>query len=253
MTNSPSSPTTGELAGKTALVTGASRGIGRAIALRLGRAGASVVVNYAASPDKAQEVVAAIEAGGGQATAIQADMSRRADVTRLFEQAEEHFGTLDIVVSNAGVYQAKPLVDVTEADFDELFNLNARGVFFTLQEAARRVRDGGRIINVSGAVTVFPSPAQSVYSGTKAAAEQFCFVLAKELGGRQITVNSVLPGPTETDALTLPEHVRGYLIQSTPLGRLGQSEDIAEVVNFLASPAGGWVNGQSVRATGGLV
>lgn len=253
MADSSASPTTSELAGKVALVTGSSRGIGRAIALRLGRAGASVVVNYATSPDKAQEVVAAIEAGGGRATAIQADISQVADVARLFQQAEEHFGGLDIVVNNAGAYLSKPLADVTEAEFDALFNLDAKGTFFALQEAARRVRDGGRIITISSGQTVVPFPNGSVYAGGKAAAEQFGLALAKELGSRQITVNNVLAGITETEGTELPEALRQQLIQNTPLGRLGQPDDIAEVVGFLASPAARWMTGQNVRATGGLM
>ena len=246
------SPATGELAGKIALVTGASRGIGRAIALRLGRAGASVVVNYAGNAAKAQEVVAALEAGGGRATAVQADISRLADVARLFQQAEEYFGGLDIVVNNAGAYLSKPLAEVTEAEFDRIFNLDAKGTFFALQEAARRVRDGGRIINISSGQTVVASPNQSVYAGSKAAVEQFGLALAKELGQRQITVNNVLAGITDTDGLEIPEHAKEYLVRNTPLGRLGQPDDIAEVVGFLASPAGRWLTGQNVRATGGL-
>ncbi len=253
MTDFPTSPPAGELAGKIALVTGASRGIGRAIALRLGRAGASVVISDVANADQAGAAVAAIEAGGGRAKAIPADISRPADVARLFQQAEEHFGGLDIVVNVAGTYLSKPLVEVSEAEFDHIFGSDAKGTFFVLQEAARRVRDGGRIINISSAQTVVASPNQSVYAGSKAAVEQFGRALAQELGGRQITVNNVLPGPTQTEGLQLPEEVREMSIQHTPLGRLGQPEDIAEVVGFLASPAARWMTGQNVRATGGLM
>ena len=245
------SPTTGELAGKVALVTGASRGIGRATALRLGRAGACVVVNYATNADKAREVVATIEDGGGKAVAVQADISQRTDVIRLFEQAQEAFGGLDIVVNNAGAYLAKPLTDVTETEFDQIFALDARGTFFALQEAARRVRTGGRIINISSSQTVTANPNQSVYAASKAAVEQFGLALAKELGSRQITVNNVLAGITETDGLAIPEPDKQYLVQSTPLGRLGQPDDIAEVVGFLASPAGRWINAQNIRVNGG--
>ena len=249
---SSASGVSGELAGKVALVTGASRGIGRAIALRLGRAGASVVVNYATNADKAHQVVDLIKAGGAQAVAIQADISVPADVARLFEEAGDAFEGLDIVVNNVGAYFVKPLTEVTEAEFDQLFNLNVRGTFFALQEAARRVRDGGRIINISSAQTRVPTPDQSVYSAGKAAVEQFGLVLAKELGSRLITVNNVVAGLTETDALVLPEPVKQHLIESTPLGRIGQPDDIAEVVGFLASPAGGWVTGHNLLATGGL-
>ncbi|MFD1875523.1 SDR family oxidoreductase [Hymenobacter bucti] len=253
MAEFPAFPATGDLVGKVALVTGASRGIGRAIALRLSQAGASVVVNYTSNAARADEVVAAITAGGGQATAIQADVSRLADVARLFQQAEDFFGGLDIVVNNAGTYLAKPLADVTEVEFDELFNLDVKGTFFALQEAARRVRDGGRIINISSGQTAVPNPNQSVYAGGKAAVEQFGLALAKELGGRQITVNNVLPGITETEALAIPEELKQQLLANTPLGRLGQPDDIAEVVGFLASPAGRWLTGQNVRAAGGLM
>ena len=253
MTDLTTSPTTTELGGKIALVTGASRGIGRAIALRLGRAGASVVVNYARSPDQAQEVVAALEAAGGRATAIQADLSQPADVARLFEQGEAFFGGLDIVVNNAGTYLSKPLAEVTMDDFNQVFDLDAKGTFLALQEAARRVRDGGRIVNISSGQTAVPFPGGAVYAGSKAAVEQFGLVLAKELGSRQITVNNVLPGITETEALDLPEALRQQLIQNTPLGRLGQPDDIAEVVGFLVSPAARWMTGQNVRATGGLM
>ena len=249
--SSPQSPTTGELGGKVALVTGASRGIGRAIALRLGRAGACVVVNNATNADNAQVVVASITGGGGQAVAVQADISQRADVVRLFEQAQDAFGGLDIVVNNAGAYLAKPLTEVTETEFDQVFGLDARGTFFALQEAARRVRAGGRIINISSSQTVTANPNQSVYAASKAAVEQFGLALAKELGSRQITVNNVLAGITETDGLVIPEEAKQYLIQSTPLGRLGQPDDIAEVVGFLASPVGHWINAQNIRVNGG--
>ncbi len=252
MTDFPAAATGGELAGKIALVTGSSKGIGRAIALRLGQAGASVVVNYSSSADKAQEVVAALEAAGGRATAIQADISRPEEVARLFQQTEEFFGGLDIVVNNAGAYLSKPLAEVTDEEFDKIFNLDARGTFFALREAARRVRDDGRIINISSGQTTIAGPNQSVYAGSKAAVEQFGRSLASELGSRGITVNNVLAGIVDTESMHVPEQVKQYLIQRTPLGRLGQPNDIAEVVGFLASPAGGWLTGQNVQAGGGL-
>ncbi len=252
MTDFSASPATGELTGKIALVTGAARGIGRAIALRLCRAGASVIINDM-DAGKAQEVVAAIEAAGSRATVIQADISRVSDVARLFEQAEAAFGGLDIVINCAGTYEDKPLVDVTEADFDHIFGLDTKGTFFAMQEAARRVRNGGRIINISSAQTAAPGPNQAVYAGSKAAVEQFGLALAHELGARQITVNNVLAGSTDTEALQVSDQLKQQLIQHTPLGRLGQPEDIAEVVGFLASPAARWMTGQNVRATGGLV
>ena len=244
--------TNGQLAGKVALITGSSRGIGRAIALRLGRAGASVVVNYNHSSDEAEEVVAYLQADGGQATAIQADVSELTEITRLFQQTEDFFGGIDIVVNNAGAYLSKPLVDVTEEEFDQVFKLDTKGTFFALREAARRVRDGGRIINISSGQTAIPNPNQSVYAGSKAAVEQFGQALARELGSRQITVNNVLAGVTETDSLDIPDQVKQFFLQRTPLGRLGQPDDIAEVVGFLVSSGGGWITGQNIQAGGGL-
>ncbi len=186
------------LTGKVALVTGASRGIGRAIAVRLGRDGASVVVNYASSTEKAQEVVAAIEAVGSKAIAVQADMSNPDEVQHLFETAENHFGRLHILVNNAGTFLMKPAINITLEEFDKLMSINVRGVFLALQEAARRIEDGGRIVNLSSNVTIQSMANSSVYAASKAAVEQFTRVLAKELGARGITVNAVAPGATET-------------------------------------------------------
>jgi len=239
---------------KIAIVTGGSQGIGRAIAKRLAQDGASVVVNYAHSADKAKELVSAIEAVGGQALAIQADISQVADVRRLFQETVSHFGHMDILVNNAGTFLSKPLAEVTEEEFDTLFMLNTRGVFFALQEAVRRIEDGGRIVNISTAGTVNSIAGGAVYTGSKVAVEQFALALAKELGERGITVNTVSPGATKTELFnknTTPE-IQAHWAQMSPLGRLGQPADIADVVAFVVSDQARWLTGQNIRATGGV-
>jgi 3-oxoacyl-[acyl-carrier protein] reductase len=241
----------GPLTDKVAIVTGASRGIGRAIAERLGRDGAAVVVNYATTPMQAEEVVRAIERTGGAAVAIGADVSRRAEVCRLFDQAEARFGGIDIVVNNAGVLSLGLVTDVAEEEFDQLFAINARGAFFVLQESARRVRDGGRIISTSSSVTVRPLPQTAVYAASKAAVEQFTKVLAREVGERRITVNAVAPGGTETGMLT-PERAT-ELKEETALRRVGQPSDIADAVAILAGADAHWITGQVIQVSGGQV
>jgi len=241
-----------ELAGKVAVVTGASRGIGRAIAERLGRDGASVVVNYVNQIDQANAVVAAIEASGGRAIAVQADIGNVPDIRRLFQAAEDHFGGLDIVVNNAATALFKPTVDATEEDFERLFNIIARGTFFSLQETARRIRDGGRIVSISTIGTVLPGPGASLYLGSKAAVEQFNKVLSKELGSRNVTVNIVSPGLTRTDGLIMPQAAIDQGVAMTPLGRLGEPDDVASVVGFLVGSDGRWVTGQNILAGGGI-
>ena len=240
------------LDGKVALVTGASRGIGRAIAERLARAGAMVVVNYARSADAAREVVPAKEATGGRAAAVQADVSRVEDVRRLVRETVERFGRLDILVNNAGTAVYKPLVEAMEEDFDKTFALNARGTFFAMQEAARRMADGGRIVSLSTGGTVAGAPGASFYAGSKAAVEQFTKALAKEIGGRGITVNAVSPGFTDTDMLGDNPQFKEMGAQLSPLGRLGRPEDVADVVGFLASEEARWITGQNVQAGGGV-
>jgi len=241
-----------ELAGKVAVVTGASRGIGRAIAERLGRDGASVVVNYVNQIDQANAVVAAIEASGGRAIAVQADIGNVPDIRRLFQAAEDHFGGLDIVVNNAATALFKPTVDATEEDFERLFNIIARGTFFSLQETARRIRDGGRIVSISTIGTVLPGPGASLYLGSKAAVEQFNKVLSKELGSRNVTVNIVSPGLTRTDGLIMPQAAIDQGVAMMPLGRLGEPDDVASVVAFLVGSDGRWVTGQNILAGGGI-
>lgn len=241
------------LKSKVALVTGASRGIGRAIAERLGQDGANVAITYAGNRDKAEAVVATIESYGGQAIAIQSDISNLEETRNLFGQVLSTFGQIDIVVNNVGVSTYKLTVDMLESDFDHIFNTNAKGTFFALQEAAKHLSDGGRIISLSSGATKQSIPMGGVYAASKAAIEQFSFALSKELGHRGITVNLVSPGVTETDGLIMPADALEPLIQSTPLARLGQPADIADVVAFLSSDAARWVNGQIIQVNGGIL
>ena len=241
------------LAGRTALVTASSRGIGRAIARRLGRDGARTVVNYLANEAAAKEVVADIEAAGGDAIAVRADVSVPDQVEHLFDRAEEAFGALDILVNNAGVTIIGATADIDLALVDRAIAVNVRGSFLALRQAARRLRDGGRVVNISTGYVRAPNPGVGVYTGTKAAVDHMGACLAKELGGRRITVNSVAPGLTETEgvAAEVMANAATY-VAMTPLGRLGQPADIADVVAFLASDDARWVTGQVVLATGGL-
>jgi 3-oxoacyl-[acyl-carrier protein] reductase len=238
------------LAGKAALVTGASRGIGRATALGLAEQGAAVVVGYRTNEALAQEVVDRIVGGGGKAVAIGADLSRSTEVTRLFEEAETAVGALDIVVANAADALVKPLVECTEEDYDRIFDANTRSVFFCLQEAARRLPDGGRIVVTSTSGTRMLFGELSLYLGSKGAIEQFVRVLSRELGGRQITVNAVSPGFTDTDLL--PDRDREVAAGMSAFGRVGRPEDVAEVIVFLAGERGRWVTGQNIAAGGGV-
>ena len=240
------------LEGKTALVTGGSRGIGRSIGERLAADGAIVVINYARNEQSAHEVVNAIQAKGGKAIAIQADVSKPAEVRRLFKEAEKAVGPLDIVVANAGVYLSKPLIENTEADYDYVFDINTRGVFFTLQEAARRVRDGGRIIAVSTGGTKLGFPNAALYLGSMAAVEQFVRTLSRELGARNVTVNVLSPGFTDTDMLS-DDQMRAYGASLSPFNRIGTPEEVADVSIFLAGDASRWVTGQNLQAGGGVV
>lgn len=243
------------LSGKVALVTGATRGIGRAIALRLAQDGAAVVVNYSGSVKQAEETVAEIEKAGGKAVAVRADVSKVADVKRLFDAALERFSRLDILVNNAEVMFTKPVAEVGEEEFDRLFAVNVKGTFFCCQEAAKRMADGGRVVNFSSSTTALMLPGYSAYVATKGAVEQLSHVLAKELGPKGITVNVVSPGPTDTELFGegKTEEQKQAFARMAALGRLGTPEDIAAVVAMLVGPDAGWVTGQNVRANGGLI
>jgi 3-oxoacyl-[acyl-carrier protein] reductase len=240
---------------KVAIVTGASRGIGAAVAQRLARDGFAVVVNYAGDAGSAEALVRTIAAAGGRAHAVQADVGDAAAVRRLFEAAEAAFGGVDVLVNNAGIMPLATIADTDDATFDRIVAVNLKGTFNTLREAARRLRNGGRIINFSTSVVGLLMPSYGVYTATKAGVEALTSILAKELRGRAISVNAVAPGPTAT-ALFLqgksPDVVERFA-KTAPLERLGQPEDIAGVVAFLAGPDGGWINGQTLRANGGLV
>ncbi len=238
------------LQGESALVTGGSRGIGRAIAERLAADGATVVINYARNEQLAHEVVKAIAAKRGKAISIQADVSNPSEVRRLFSEAEKATGRLDIVVANAGVHIEKPLIENTEADYDYIFDINTRGLF-TLQEAGRRVRDGGRIVVVSIGGTKMHFANMPLYPGSKGAIEQFARSLSRELGPRNVTVNVLSPGFTDTDMM--PEQYRAYGASLSPFNRVGAPEDVADVALFLASDAARWVTGENIQAGGGVV
>lgn len=243
----------GKLQGKVAIVTGSSRGIGSAIAQRLSDEGATIVVNYAGRSDKAAEVVAQIEAKGGSAIALQADVSQTADIERLFDQTLERFGKVDILVNNAGTIFYKLITDVTEEDFDKIFAINVKGTYFACQQAAKRMSDGGRIINLSSSTTNLMLPTYSAYVATKGAVEQITRVLAKELGGRGITVNVVSPGATNTELFMTgkTEEQINRFSQMAALGRLGEVQDIADVIAFLVSDDARWITGQNIRVNGG--
>ena len=225
------------------------------MAERLSRQGASVAVNYVNNADKAEEVVAAIAADGGTAVALQADVSRLKDIQQLFEETLAHFGRLDIVVNNAGIRISKNVTDTLEEEFDRLFAINVKGTFFSCQLAAHRLSDGGRIINVSSAVTRMMLPGYAIYSASKGAVDQITRVLAKELGERRITVNAVAPGPVDTELLRTgkTEEQIQQMAQMAALGRIGEVADISDVVAFLASDDARWITGQTIHVNGGFV
>jgi 3-oxoacyl-[acyl-carrier protein] reductase len=240
---------------RTAIVTGASRGIGAAVAERLAHDGLAVAVNYAAGAEAAEALVRKIEKGGGRGLAVRADVSDAAAVRGMFDQVEKVLGGIDVLVNNAGVMPLATIAETDDATFDRLIAINLRGTFNTLREAARRVRPGGRIINFSSSQSVMLMPTYGVYAATKAAVEALTHVLSRELRGRNVTVNAVSPGPTATQLFLdgkTPE-VIDRLAKLSPLERLGQPEDTAGVVAFLAGPDGAWVNGQILRVNGGVV
>ena len=242
---------------KVAVVTGASKGIGASIAKALALEGAAVVVNYSSARADADKVVSDIRKQGGKAIAVQANVSKAADVQRLFAEAKKAFGKVDVLVNNAGVYEFAPIDDFTEEQFRRLFDTNVLGVLLASREAAKYFDgDGGSTINVGSAVTQVTPPASSVYTGTKAAVDAITRVLAKELGPKKIRVNSINPGMVETEGV----HAAGFIgsdfqkqaVAQTPLGRIGQPDDIAPVAVFLASQDSGWLTGELVTAAGGM-
>jgi 3-oxoacyl-[acyl-carrier protein] reductase len=240
---------------KVAIITGASRGIGAAIAERLASDGFAVVINYADSATPAEALAAKINIVGGKAITAQADVSDPADVGRMFDRAEVAYGGIDVLVSNAGIAAFAKVADTDDASFDRQIAVNLKGTFNSLREAARRLRSGGRIISLSSSQVGLLHPMLSVYAATKAGVEAMTRVLAKELRGRNITVNAVAPGPTAT-ALFLddkPQRLINSYSKLAPLERLGKPEDVANVVAFLAGPDGSWINGQVLRANGGII
>lgn len=242
-----------KLSDRTALVTGASGGIGREIALRLARDGARVVVHFGGGAERAGAVVEEIEAAGGESVAISADVSNVAEIERLFAKAKIAFGSLDIFVNNAGVGAGGTAITDTDEDtFDRVFAINAKGAFFALREASRVLDDGGRVVNVSSSTTYFPTEGLSVYSASKAVMKTFTEIAAKEIGPRGITVNTVAPGPTVPGMFEWSgDDVRQAAAASSPFNRLGEPKDIADVVAFLASEDARWITGQHILVNGG--
>jgi 3-oxoacyl-[acyl-carrier protein] reductase len=246
-----------KLTGKVAVVTGASKGIGAAIAKALAAEGASVVVNYSSSKEGADKVVAAIVAKGGKAIAVGGDVSKAAAIEQLFAETKKAYGRVDVLVNNAGVYEFSPLEGITEAAMQKMFGINVFGLVLTTQAALKLFpAEGGSVINIGSAITSQTPPNTAVYTATKAAVDSITRVLSKELGPRKVRVNSINPGGVETEGV----HSAGFigsdffnaLVTQTPLGRIGQPEDIARVAVFLASEDSGWVTGETLLASGGL-
>ncbi len=245
-----------KLTGKVAVVTGASKGIGAAIAQELAQDGAATIVNYASSPRQAEELVANIKSAGGQAKAVRADVSKPAEARQLVDEAVSEFGRIDILVNNAGVYDFLPLPQITEAHFDRMFELNVKGLLFATQAATGAMGDeGGSVINIGSVASAEAPPGALVYSASKGAVDVITKSLAAELGPRHILVNAVVPGPVDTEgnrAMADADQINAAFIARTPLGRLGRPRDIATVVSFLVSPAAGWITGQIIQVAGGL-
>jgi len=240
---------------RTAIITGASKGIGKATAILLGSNHINVIVNYKQDAAGAQDVVQTIEKQGGRAIAVQADVSVPAGVTHLFDKAVDEFGQVDILINNAGVLLTKPIADITEGDFDDVFAVNVKGVFFTMKAAATRLADNGIVINLSSTTTRALFPNYGLYSASKAAVEQATRVFAKEMGSRGISVNAVMPGPTNTQLMRdgKTDADRERLAGLAAFNRLGEPEDIAKVILFLVSDQAGWVSAQVIGVNGGFI
>ena len=247
----------GKLNGKVAVVTGASKGIGANIAKHLGAAGANVVVNYASSKEGADKVVDEITKRGGKAIAVQGDVAKKKDIERLFAETKKSFGRLDVLVNNAGVYEFAPIEEVTEEAFHRQFNINVLGLLLATQEALKHFgAEGGNVINISSTASLATPPNTAVYTGTKGAVDVITGVLAKELGPKKVRVNSINPGGVETEGFRSMglsgSDFEKNLVAQTPLGRLGQPDDIGPVAVFLASPESGWITGEVIHVAGGL-
>ena len=240
---------------KSAIVTGASRGIGAAVAERLARDGIAVAVNFSSNPAPAEALADKIMQAGGRAIVVKADVSDSSAVRTMFDRVESEFGGVDILVNNAGIMKLSNIADTDDALFDRQIAINLKGVFNGLREAAKRLRAGGRIINFSSSVVGLYQPTYATYAATKAGVEAMTHILAKELRGRNITVNAIAPGPTATDLFLKgkPQEAIDQLAKLAPLERLGEPEDIANAVAFLASPDADWINGQVLRANGGII
>lgn len=241
---------TGPLAGKVALVTGAGRGIGREIALRLARDGAEIVVHYASSSAGAAQTVADIQAAGGKAVAYKADISRREEVAALFEAIDRDPGRIDIVVNNSGVSSGGSLADVTDEDIAYIFGINVFGPLYVASEAAKRLGEGGRIINFSSSIARFPLAGAGLYSAAKSAMESFTQSWAKELGAKGVTVNTVIPGAVSPGMSDATPEYRSFFENASPFKRIGRADEIAAIVAFLASPEASWVSGTHILANG---
>jgi 3-oxoacyl-[acyl-carrier protein] reductase len=244
-----------KLSGKVAIVTGASKGIGAAIAKSLAANGASVVVNYASSKEGADKVVDAITAAGGKAVAVKGNVAKAAEAKGVVDAAIKTYGRLDVLVNNAGIYDIKPLEEITEEHFHKIFDINVLGLLLVTQEAAKHLTAGGSIVNIGSLVSRITPPGLAVYNGTKGAVDAITGTLSKELGPKGIRVNTVNPGMVETEgthsAGFIGSDFQNWAVSTTPLGRIGQPHDIASVVTFLASDDAGWLSGQQIFASGG--
>ncbi|MGO7043629.1 SDR family oxidoreductase [Rhizobium johnstonii] len=240
---------------KVALVTGASRGIGAAVAERLARDGFTVVINYSGNAAPAEELAEKIEQAGGKALTAKADVGDAEAVRRMFDAAETAFGGVDVLVNNAGIMMLSSLAEADDVNFDRQISVNLKGTFNTLREAAKRLRDGGRVINFSTSVVGLKLETYGVYAATKAAVETLTAIMAKEMRGRNITVNAIAPGPVATDLFLngKSDELVARMAKMNPLERLGTPDDIAAAVAFLVGPDGGWINGQTLRANGGVI